>query len=401
MAEKVFLGNAFSSGSSNPYPDIHYINHFEALYSGVLTRIGMYSNSPGNIKFNLYDIVAGVPMNLIFADDIGIVCVDGQTNFIDVSSACIEVASGTLYGVGGITDGSGVITYKAVVGERTYKAGLSYATFSAPDPISGYITQSPTGSIYSFVVYGIEPPTVSSTSVSLIRDGQTGVTLSGTDFMNSGAKLELCDGPVYTSATKVEQTITGQSDTSIEFTVSKGPLSQGTHYLFVTTSLGQINAVGYPIGLIGNDYGANIPQQGDVYLFDDTDGGNIEVSNGFVTMTKYVETLVYLCWFGGNREDDGSKATEKLQWWGNEGEPPERQYRGKLQSLLYGRPVTSALLPKIEEAALDDLKNGMPKSLFASASVYASAPSPKRVNLRAEILTKTGTPYTVNIGVNL
>jgi hypothetical protein len=152
---------------------------------------------------------------------------------------------------------------------------------------------------------------------------------------------------------------------------------------------------------LSTDYGSNAIQQGDVWLFDGPDGGEIEEKNGFITMTKYIETLVYLCWFGGNREDDGSKATEKKQWWGNEGEPPERQYRGKLQSLLDGRPVTSALLPRIEEAALDDLKNGMPKSLFASASVYASAPSSKRVNLRAEIFTKTGTPYTVNIGVDL
>lgn len=153
--------------------------------------------------------------------------------------------------------------------------------------------------------------------------------------------------------------------------------------------------------VISVDYGLNVPQQGDVWHFDDTDGGNIEVANGFVTMTKFIESAVYLCWFGGNEDDDGSQATALKQWWGNEGETKERQHRGKLQSLLDGRPITSALLPQIEKAATDDVKNGMPKEVLGSVSVSASAPSPKRINLRADVMTKWGTPYIVNIGVEL
>lgn len=161
------------------------------------------------------------------------------------------------------------------------------------------------------------------------------------------------------------------------------------------------------------DYGTNAIQQGDVYMFDGPNGGDIQeekrsysfgsgpLVSSFIVMTEFIETAVYLCWFGGNADDDGSQATALKQWWGNEGETKERQYRGKLQSLLDGRPITSALLPKIEEAATDDVKNGMPKEIPASVSVSASAPSPKRVNLRADIMTKWGTPYTVNIGVEL
>jgi hypothetical protein len=148
------------------------------------------------------------------------------------------------------------------------------------------------------------------------------------------------------------------------------------------------------------DYRSNSIQQGDVYLFDGPDGGDIEISGGYVSMTQFIETAVYLCWFGGNFDDDGSQATEKKQWWGNEGEPKENQYRGKLQSLLHGRPLTSALLPKIEKAAEDDVRNGLSKDILDSVSVSASASSSKRVDLRATILTKTGI-YTVNIGVDL
>lgn len=153
--------------------------------------------------------------------------------------------------------------------------------------------------------------------------------------------------------------------------------------------------------LVSIDYGNNLPQRGDVWFFDDTDGGNIDIPNGIVTMTPYVESAVYTCWFGGNWEDDGSKSTEKKQWWGNEGEPIERQYRGKLQSVIHGSPLTSAALPKIEEAALADLKKGLPKSLLSSVAVSASILTPKRLDLRANILTKTGTPYTVNAEVGL
>lgn len=149
------------------------------------------------------------------------------------------------------------------------------------------------------------------------------------------------------------------------------------------------------------DYGTNAIQEGDVYHFDGPNGGRIEIENGFFTMTSFIETIVYHCFFGGNRDDDGSKATERKQWWGNEGEPKERHQRGKLQSLLYGGPITSALLPKIEEAAEDDIKSGMPKEILSSVTVSASVPSPKRVNIRSKILTVTGTPYVVNIGVPL
>jgi len=149
------------------------------------------------------------------------------------------------------------------------------------------------------------------------------------------------------------------------------------------------------------DYGTNTIQSGDVYHFDGPDGGDIEVADGFVTMTEYIETAVYHCWFGGNADDDGSQATVKKQWWGNEGAPKESKMRGRLQALLDGRPVSSSLLPLIEEAATYDITAGMPRGLIESVTVSASAPAPKRIDLDAKITTSDGITYTVNLGVEL
>jgi hypothetical protein len=403
MPEKVFLGLDYPSGITNPYDDVHYMSHFTSHYGGILSRIGGYSNSSGKIKFNMYEISGGVPTNLIWADDTGIDCVGGKSNYLDVSSEFISVQAGEKYALGGITDSTtGAITYYPQQDSiRTLKTGLNYETFSAPALLSGYSTQTGRTSVYSFLAWGWEPPIIVSSGSSLIQDGQTGITLTGTDFMDDGIALELCDGPIYSTATKVSQIVTDQTDTTLEFTAAKGSLGQGIHYLFVTTSLGQRNAVGYQISLMGYDYGRNIPQQGDVWHFDDTNGGNIEVTNGIVTMTKFIESAVYLCWFGGNFRDDGSQSTEKLQWWGNEDEPVSRQYRGRLQSVIMGSPLTSAKLVQIENAAVSDLKDGLPKSLISEVSVSASAHIPKRVDLTANIVTKSGTSYEVNVGVDL
>jgi hypothetical protein len=402
MPEKVFLGTAWESGTPYSYPNIHAILHFESAYSGVLTKLGLYSRSSGDAKLNLYEIYGGSATNLLYADDTGMSCIADQMNYLDISSAKVEVIAGTKYGIGAITGTPDVVSTNAQSGARSYKTGLNYSTFTAPDPVSGYTDQSPISNVWSLVAYGYEPPTIISSDSSIIQDGQVGITLTGTDFMGSGATIELCDSLIYSSATKASQTVTGQTDTTIEFTAARGDLTgQGIHYLFITTSLGQRNTVGYPISLMGYDYGRNIPQQGDVWIFDDTDGGNIEVTNGFVTMTKFVESAVYLCWFGGNFRDDGSQSTEKLQWWGNEDEPVFRQYRGRLQSVIMGSPLTSAQLVKIENAAVYDLKNGLPNNLVSEVSVSVSASTPKRVDLTANIVTKSGTPYEVNVGVDL
>lgn len=138
------------------------------------------------------------------------------------------------------------------------------------------------------------------------------------------------------------------------------------------------------------DYGTNTNQQGDVLLYHgDKDAGEINESGGIIEMTQRYETMAYLALFGGNQEDDGSSATEKLQFWGNEGEPPERQYRGRFQVRLSGAPLTSASLKDLETDALYDLESAFLPDYALSVSVSASILSPKKVKLVIVIITET------------
>ena len=54
-------------------------------------------------------------------------------------------------------------------------------------------------------------------------------------------------------------------------------------------------------------------QHGDVLLYHTPDGGEIEMVNGLVTMSGGLETMAYLCLFGGNEEDDGRPGHDQLQ----------------------------------------------------------------------------------------
>jgi hypothetical protein len=151
---QLFLGLDYTSGLTVPFNDIHYLSNFIALHSGILKLIGIYCNDVGNIKLNLYEIVGGVPTNLIWADDAGIACSVGM-NYINITSENIRLEEGKLYALGAITDSTlGTITTTNVISnDRHYKTGLNYATFTAPDPITGYTSQTIT-KIYNYNAYG-------------------------------------------------------------------------------------------------------------------------------------------------------------------------------------------------------------------------------------------------------
>lgn len=97
--------------------------------------------------------------------------------------------------------------------------------------------------------------------------------------------------------------------------------------------------------------------EGDVLIYSTEDGGEINFNDGVIEMTGGFESIVYLLLFGGNREDDGTKATEKKQWWGNllESNNPERKLTSRFQNLLFGLPATPANLKRLQAAAEQDL----------------------------------------------
>ena len=107
---------------------------------------------------------------------------------------------------------------------------------------TGYIT-------YFIALKAADTPTI--TSCPDIHLTSTNVTCSGFSFEASQGtgKLELADSNIYSSATKVTQTIDSWSDTSIQFDFVQGALSNNsTVYAFVTNDSGD-TSYGFPITL--------------------------------------------------------------------------------------------------------------------------------------------------------
>ncbi len=97
-------------------------------------------------------------------------------------------------------------------------------------------------------------------------------------------------------------------------------------------------------------------QQGDVLIFQTTDGGEIIVENGITQMTGGFESAVYLSLFGGNENDDGTE-TAKFNWWGNlVEEDPVYHYRSQTQYLLTRLVPISGNLVRLKNAISSDLQ---------------------------------------------
>lgn len=250
MSEKLFFGYSNTTSLISLNPDFHIYSEYVCLFDGDLIKIKYYEAGPGEIKPNLY-IKNGSSYDLLWSDDSGQSVVAGWNEII--FSTPVSVSAGETYAIGYNADIN--TRYRMEAGYILGYKNITYSTFTAPssfDPgVDGYTVKTD-GRVLPVEAYGWEPPTISSINYSEIFDGQTGVILSGTDFMNTGTIIELCDGPIYSSANKVKQIITNQSDNSLEFTVVKNGLNYGTRYLFVTTSLGQRNSIGYSIALTGS-----------------------------------------------------------------------------------------------------------------------------------------------------
>lgn len=140
-------------------------------------------------------------------------------------------------------------------------------------------------------------------------------------------------------------------------------------------------------------------QEGDVYLFQTDDNGDIEAVSGVVTMRPGLETSAYLSLFGGNEQDDG-RADNPLQYWANYGQQePGQQERSELQYLLRSIPSIPANLRRLEDAANSDLSWMLTQGLATGVSVTATMPGLNRVNILVEIEAQ-GTPSALNFAAN-
>jgi phage gp46-like protein len=123
----------------------------------------------------------------------------------------------------------------------------------------------------------------------------------------------------------------------------------------------------------------------DVKLFNEADGGNIEIVNGMVTMSAGLETSVYLSLFGGNEQDSGLQADDSKQFWGNLSETdPAKQYRSRTQYALRALPAIPANLLRLEDAVKADLA-WMLVSVASKVDVVASMPALNRVGLAVAV----------------
>jgi phage gp46-like protein len=126
----------------------------------------------------------------------------------------------------------------------------------------------------------------------------------------------------------------------------------------------------------------------DVLLRETADGGEITVEAGLVLMSDGLETAAYLSLFGGNEDDAGDPASERLQWWGNFSESePNRAYRSETQHLIRALPAVPSNLRRIEQAAGRDLAWMLAAGIAKSITAAASIPALNRVHLEVTIVT--------------
>ena len=86
------------------------------------------------------------------------------------------------------------------------------------------------------------------------------------------------------------------------------------------------------------------------------DGGDLSLRGGSVEMTFGLETLAYLCLFGGN-EDDSGRGDRSKEWWGNKLATTEHEkLRSETQYLMGGLPKVANSLRLLADAATRDLR---------------------------------------------
>lgn len=130
----------------------------------------------------------------------------------------------------------------------------------------------------------------------------------------------------------------------------------------------------------------------DVLLRQSNDGGEITVENGLVLMSEGLETAAYLSLFGGNQDDAGDGASERLQWWGNLDEvEPARTYRSETQHLMQSLAAVPRNLKRFEQAAARDLAWLLASGIATRIDVAASIPALNRPQLDVTIVTSRAT----------
>lgn len=129
---------------------------------------------------------------------------------------------------------------------------------------------------------------------------------------------------------------------------------------------------------------------GDVYMYDDIDGGDISIVNGLVVGDRAFATASYLSLFGGCQEDDG-KVDDPKTWWGNRfrGTPEDEKLVSRVQAFFKRKPVTTKNIQIAEELAKQDLEWLITDGVADDVSVEIHSVDKNRIQLTV-IVKKSG-----------
>lgn len=136
----------------------------------------------------------------------------------------------------------------------------------------------------------------------------------------------------------------------------------------------------------------NAHQEGDILFLLTLLGGDICVENGITTMTAMYDTMIDITLTGGNEDDDGTPATESLQWAGNEDEPEINQLRGRFHKWTKGRAINTGNLTDLQKDAVSDLTEAF-SNIVSEIVVKARLITSKRVELTIDITDTIGNDY--------
>jgi phage gp46-like protein len=126
--------------------------------------------------------------------------------------------------------------------------------------------------------------------------------------------------------------------------------------------------------------------EGDVFLYQTTDDGDINVEAGVVQMSGGLETAAYISLFGGNEDDNGQESNKKT-WWGNIGEiDPDFRYRSETQNLLQSIPATVNNLKRIDDAANRDLSWMINKKVASEILIETTIPTINAILITVKII---------------
>jgi hypothetical protein len=155
-------------------------------------------------------------------------------------SAKVEIANNAVYGSATLIDiiDDGVVDSWA--NEQIELEACILVNVKAGDNWI-YVTNSNGDRSAGFPIQVV--PYVSGLSVTDLYDGLTGVDVTGHGFGSTkgASKVYLSNSPNFNSGILTEQTTTGWTNTTIEFTVETANLIRGIAYFFV-----QVNPVSYP-----------------------------------------------------------------------------------------------------------------------------------------------------------